>query len=75
MKNQANGQKPKRHKLAFLTFLGLLIPVYTIPPTLQKVLPDHHLLSLITSVGLIVVFMSYLILPLMSALAGDWLRR
>ncbi|MFK8043510.1 hypothetical protein [Congregibacter sp.] len=75
MKTQTDKRPPKRHKLALLTFVGLLIPVYTIPPTLQSALPDHHLFSVIASVGLMVVFMSYLIMPLMNFLAGDWLRR
>lgn len=75
MKNQIDGQQPKRHKLAFLTFVGLLIPVYIIPPALRSALPDHYLLSVIVSVGLMVAFMSYLIMPLMNIFAGDWLRR
>ena len=51
MKKQTEGHQPKRPKLALLTFLGLLIPVYTIPPALQSLLPDHHLLSVIALGG------------------------
>mgnify|MGYP000119663016 CR=1 FL=1 len=62
-------------KTLFLTFLGLLIPVYIIPPALQSAFPDNHLLSVIASVALIVVCMSYLIMPLVHIIAADWLRR
>ena len=37
--------KPKRYKLAFLTFAGLLAPVNFIPPTLSAMLSGPRLLT------------------------------
>ena len=74
MKNQSARTQPKRHKLALLTFLGLVLPVYVIPPAIENVLPNHHLLSVVASVGLIVWLMSYLIMPFMTRIAGNWLH-
>ncbi|EAQ98053.2 hypothetical protein [Congregibacter litoralis] len=66
---------PKRHKMALLTFLGLLFPVHIIPPSLQAVLPDSPLIHVSLSVVIMVGLMSYLIMPLLTRVAGDWLYR
>ncbi|WOJ96960.1 hypothetical protein R0137_17220 [Congregibacter brevis] len=73
MKNQTTWPQPKRQKLAFLTFLGLLLPVYVIPPVLQNVLPNRRLLSVVASAGLMVWLMSYFIMLFLMHVAGDWL--
>ena len=75
MKEHTGGNQPKRHKLAFLAFLGLLLPAYAIPPAIESLFPENHVFALIGSVGLMVVLMSYLIMPLMIVAAGEWLRR
>ncbi len=75
MNNNRGCAQPKRHKMALLTFLGLLLPVQIIPPALQAVLPHHQLLAVSVSVALMVGLMSYFIMPLMTRIAGDWLRR
>ena len=73
--NKTDCAQPKRHKMALLTFLGLLAPVYVIPPALRSVLNDHQALAVMISVGLMVGLMSYFIMPLMNRIAGDWLHR
>lgn len=66
---------PKRHKMALLTFLGLLVPVHVIPPAFRAVLPGSPLLAVSLSVLCMVGLMSYLIMPLLTRVAGDWLYR
>lgn len=52
-----------RHKLALLTFVGLVAPVYFIPPMLADVLPWGRLPVVLGSLALIVPLMTYAILP------------
>lgn len=54
---------PSRHKLALLTFLGLVAPVYFIPPALASVLPLQGPMLVLASLALIVPLMSYVIMP------------
>lgn len=65
--------QPKRHKLALLTFVGLLAPVYLLPPALPSVLAGSRLLAVGVTVAAIVVLMTYLIMPVLTYLAGEWL--
>jgi hypothetical protein len=65
--------KPRRHKLALLTFAGLLAPVYFIPPALAAVINGPRLLTVGVAVAGIVVLMTYVIMPLLSHLAAGWL--
>jgi antibiotic biosynthesis monooxygenase (ABM) superfamily enzyme len=75
MNRETDCARPKRHKMALLTFLGLLVPVHFIPPALQALLPQHQLLALPVSVALMVGLMSYFITPLMTRAAAGWLYR
>ncbi len=49
--------------MAVMTFVGLLAPVYFIPPVFQAVVPGHRLISVMLSVASIVVLMTYVIMP------------
>lgn len=64
---------PTRHKVAILTFFGLLIPVYVIPGVLASLLPNRPLLVTIMAVGLIVILMVYVIMPALTRLFHGWL--
>ena len=65
--------QPKRYKLAFLTFAGLLAPVYFVPPALSEVLSGPRLLTVSAAVAGIVVLMTYVIMPVLKHLAASWL--
>lgn len=67
--------QPPRHKMALLTFLGLLAPVYFIPEALSRALPGHRWLVTILAVGLIVVLMMYVIMPALTRIFGRWVER
>lgn len=63
-----------KHKMAILTFFGLLVPVYFIPKTLSRVFQDQALLSTIIAVAAIVVLMSYIIMPILTWLFRGWIE-
>lgn len=65
--------QPKRNKLALLTFLGLLAPVYFVPPALTASINGPRWLSVSAAVAVIVVLMTYIIMPLLKFIAADWL--
>ena len=65
--------QPKRYKLALLTFTGLLAPVYFVPPALSAVLTGPRLLTVSAAVAGIVVLMTYVIMPVLTSLAANWL--
>ncbi len=66
---------PPRHKMAAITFVRLLAPVYFIPPVFQAVLPDHRILSVMLSVASIVLLMTYAITPVLTRAGLAWLQR
>ena len=66
-------RRPKRYKLALLTFAGLLAPVYFVPPALAEVLKGPRLLTVSAAVAGIVVLMTYVIMPVLTMLAANWL--
>ena len=63
-------QPPPRHKLALLTFVGLIAPVYFLPPLLATVLPWGRVTVVVSSLALIVPLMTYAILPTLMWLVG-----
>jgi len=65
---------PPRHKMAALTFLGLVAPVYFIPPVFRAILPGHRLLGVLLSVASIVLLMTYAIMPALTRAGSAWLR-
>ena len=65
--------QPKRHKLALLTFVGLLAPVYFVPPVLTASISGPRLLAVSAAVAVIVVLMTYVIMPVLKRLTARWL--
>lgn len=65
---------PPRHKLAFLTFIGLLAPVYFIPDALFRLFPGQRLVVTVMAVALIVVLMMYAIMPALQRLFRRWIE-
>ena len=63
-----------RYKRALLSFLGLLAPVYFIPPALAARLPGHPFAVVALAVASIVVLMTYLIMPALQRVFAPWLR-
>lgn len=63
-----------KHKMALLTFIGLLVPAYFIPGFLIRILPNNSLLVSVIAVGVIIPLMSYLIMPLLTYLFRRWLE-
>ena len=67
--------QPRRYKLALLTFIGLLAPVYFVPPALAEVLIGPRLLTVSAAVAVIVALMSYIIMPVLTRIAPNWLYK
>ena len=65
---------PPRHKMALLTFLGLLAPVYFIPDALARLFPGQQFVVTLLAVALIVVLMMYVIMPVLTRIFRRWLR-
>ena len=63
-----------RHKMAALTFIGLLAPVYFVPQLLSRLFPDQTLIVTGLAVGLIVALMTYVILPTLRWVFRGWLK-
>ena len=53
---------------ALLTYLFLVPLVYFIPPEIDKVMKLPRILNVCLSVGIIVVIMSYLVMPTLTKL-------
>lgn len=65
--------RPRRYKLALLTFVGLLAPVYFLPPVLATVFSGPRLLTVSVTVAGIVALMTYIIMPVLTKLSARWL--
>ncbi len=65
---------PPKYKMAALAFLGLVGPVYAIPPWLQARLPGQRLVVVVLAVALIVMLMTYVIMPMLTRLFATWLE-
>ncbi|MFK7856741.1 MAG: hypothetical protein AB8B79_21670 [Granulosicoccus sp.] len=66
-------RQPRRYKMALLTFAGLFAPVYFVPPALSAVWSGPRLLTVGLELAGIVALMTYVIMPLLTHLAADWL--
>lgn len=64
---------PTRHKLAILSFFGLLAPVYFIPSTVEMLLGGPRVLAVSIAVAMMVTLMTYVIMPVMTRFASGWL--
>tara|TARA_B100001540_G_scaffold307082_1_gene319940 strand:+ start:6048 stop:6302 length:255 start_codon:yes stop_codon:yes gene_type:complete len=65
--------RPRRYKQALLTFAGLLAPAYFVPPALAAVLGGPRLLTVGVAVAVLVLLMTYVIMPVLTRLAASWL--
>ena len=63
-----------KHKMALLSFAGLLVPVYFIPELLFWVFPERKFLVTVLAVGAIVALMTYFIMPLLTWLFRSWIE-
>ncbi len=66
-------QHPSQHKMALLTFAGLLAPVYFVPPALLNFFDGPRIFSVGAAVAVIVVLMTYVIMPILTFIAAGWL--
>ena len=64
---------PPRHKMAVLTFVGLIGPVYFIPSLIAATLPWGHLAVVILSLALIVPLMTYIVMPTLQWVFASWI--
>lgn len=64
----------KQHQTALISYLSLLPLVYFIPDWLSLILPQHKLLNVAVTVAVIVVLMSYLIMPIVAKLTTKLTR-
>ena len=66
-------RQPRRYKVALLTFAGLLAPVYFVAPALAAALGGPRLVVVSATVAGIVALMTYVIMPVLTHLAANWL--
>lgn len=66
---------PSREKMAFVTFLGLIAPVYFVPGIVTTYVTKQPFLATLASLAIITPSMVYLIMPLLTRLFRPWLRR
>lgn len=71
----AAGKPPSREKMAFVTFLGLIAPVYFIPKLVIAHVTQAPLLITVTSLAIITPLMVYAIMPVLTRLFRPWLNR
>ena len=67
-------KQPSKHKLAILTFIGLLAPVYFIPQLLSQLFANQALIVTVMAVGIIVALMNYAIMPVLKRVFRSWIN-
>lgn len=65
---------PPRYKRALLTYVGLLAPVYFVPPAVAAWLPGRPFTVVAVAVACIVLLMTYVIQPALQRVFARWLR-
>lgn len=70
----ATGKPPSREKMAFVTFLGLIAPVYFIPKLVIAYITQVPILITVASLSIITPMMVYAIMPILTRLFRPWLR-
>ncbi len=65
--------QPRRYKQALLTFVGLIAPVYFLPPALSSILVGPRLLTVSLAVAATVVLMTYVVMPVLKYFTASWL--
>jgi antibiotic biosynthesis monooxygenase (ABM) superfamily enzyme len=69
------GKPPSREKMAAVTFLGLIAPVYFIPKLVIAYITQVPVLVTVTSLAIITPLMVYAIMPILTRIARPWLNR
>ena len=59
-------KNPNKHKIAFINYLTLVPLVYFIPGWVNPSLPDNELLQVSVDVAIIVLIISYVVMPLVT---------
>lgn len=72
--DKKTGKAPSREKMACVTFLGLITPVYYVPQFVRAYVTEHALLATIVSLGIITPSMVYIIMPILTRLFRRWLK-
>ena len=73
LKSTQHCRQPRRHKLALLTFIGLIAPLYLVPPAVAALFDGPRWLIVSAEIAGIVALMTYIIMPVLTMLAADWL--
>lgn len=68
-----NTKPPSREKMAFVTYLGLVPPVYFVPPLITEYVSADPLIGTLASLGVITPMMVYAIMPILTKVAARWL--
>lgn len=69
------GKPPSREKMALITYLGLVPPVYYVPPLVTEHLTNAPMFATLISLGIITPMMVYIIMPVLTQLFKPWLKR
>jgi len=69
------GNPPSREKMAAVTFLGLIAPVYFIPKLVIVYITQIPILVTVTSLAIITPLMVYAIMPILTRIARPWLKQ
>ncbi|WP_286829728.1 MULTISPECIES: antibiotic biosynthesis monooxygenase [Kordiimonas] len=69
------GKPPSREKMAVVTFLGLIAPVYLVPGFVEAYITTQPLLATLASLAIITPSMVYIIMPILIRLFRPWLRK
>lgn len=70
----AGGKPPSREKMAFVTFLGLIAPVYFIPKLVLAHITQVPILITVASLSIITPLMVYAIMPVLTRIFRPWLQ-
>lgn len=71
----ATGRPPSREKMMLVTYLGLIAPVYLVPPLVRAHIVADGILVTLCSLAVITPLMVYAIMPLLTRLFRPWLNR
>lgn len=70
-----SGKPPSREKMAVVTFIGLIAPVFYIPKLVIAYIIQEPILVTVTSLTIITPLMVYAIMPILTRIARPWLNR
>lgn len=71
----ASGKPPSRERMAFVTYLGLIAPVYFVPSLVREYVTTHPFLATLLSLAVITPTMVWVIMPILTRLFRPFLHR